>query len=241
MLKSKKQRTRIKRNEDYVKANIVIDSVTALLIGEREFYYYLIKNDMYLKTILKVIWMGEQKKRNKIKVKAIEKDGNQTYIYYDQEKIQKTKNRQTFEKFWTGFQAEFDQIELINTDTATEKARIRRIINHNSIHHVKRRYKELLLKYHPDKNKSKDSQEKTKETIMAYKFITDNEVSALADPTGFLILMWDDNIVNEFGSLHRISMTDEDNEDIETTIIDNDFDSDKLLDSLDEIEITWKI
>ena len=43
MLKSKKQRTRIKRNEGDIKANIVIDSITALLIGEREFYYYLIK------------------------------------------------------------------------------------------------------------------------------------------------------------------------------------------------------
>ena len=223
MLKSKKQRTRIKRNEDYVKANIVIDSVTALLIGEREFYYYLIKNDMFLKTILKVIWIDQQEQGNNIKIKVIGKDGvtldkkdddmsNQTYIDYDTKIIQKAEKRQTFEEFWKTFLSEFDQIEFSNTDTSKEVARIQKIIDHNSYEHVKRRYKELLLKYHPDKNKSKDAHEKTNNIISAYEFISE-ELDDTVVPLEYFIpellsRLWDYKGNDNPESLLSASMVD---------------------------------
>ena len=164
---------------------IGIDSVTSLLVGEREFYYYLTKYDMFLKTILKVIWIDQQEQGNNIKIKVIGKDGvtldkkdddmsNQTYIDYDTKIIQKREKRQTFEEFWKTFQNKLDQIEISNTDTSAEMARIQKLIDHNSYQHVKSRYKKLLLKYHPDKNKSKNAREQTEVVIGAYKLIQNN-------------------------------------------------------------------
>ena len=173
MLKSEKECSNIKKYEGDITCPIAIDGITSLLIGEREFYYYLIKDDKFLKTILKILWISEQEKGNNIKVKVIGKDGDKTYIDCDRKIIQKAEKRQTFEGFWKTFLSEFDQIEFSNTDTSKEVARIQKIIDHNSYEHVKRRYKELLLKYHPDKNKSKNAHEKTNNIISAYEFISE--------------------------------------------------------------------
>ena len=183
---------------------IGIDSVTSLLLGEREFYYYLTKYDIFLKTILKVIWIDQQKEGNNIKIKVIGKNGNQTYIDYDTKIIQKAEKRQTFEKFWKTFQSEFDQIEFSNTDTSTEMTRIQKIIDHDSIQHVKKRYKELLLKYHPDKNKSKNAKRKTEEIISAYEFIKND--MGFMPPSFLLNLLWND----ESESILSTSVEEED-------------------------------
>ena len=183
---------------------IAIDSLTALLAGEREFYYYLIKDDKFLKTILKILWISEQEKGNNIKVKVIGKDGDKTYIDLDRKIIQKAEKRQTFEKFWKTFQSEFDQIEFSNTDTSTEVARIQKIIDHDSIQHVKKRYKELLLKYHPDKNKSKNAKRKTEEIISAYEFIKND--MGFMPPSFLLNLLWND----ESESILSTSVEEED-------------------------------
>ena len=83
---------------------IAIDSLTALLAGEREFYYYLTNHVVFLKTILNVIWTDQQEQGNNIKVKVIGKDGDKTYIDLDRKIIQKAEKRQTFEKFWKTFE-----------------------------------------------------------------------------------------------------------------------------------------
>ena len=202
---------------------IDIDSVTSLLVGEGEFYYYLTKYDMFLKTILKVIWIDQQEQGNNIKIKVIGKDGvtldkkdddmsNQTYIDYDTKIIQKAEKRQTFEEFWKTFLSEFDQIEFSNTDTSKEVARIQKIIDHNSYEHVKRRYKELLLKYHPDKNKSKDAHEKTNNIISAYEFISE-ELDDTVVPLEYFIpellsRLWDYKGNDNPESLLSASMVD---------------------------------
>ena len=150
---------------------VELDSMTSLLVGESEFYYYLTKYDIFLKTILKIIWIDQQKQGNNIKVKVIGKNGNQAYIDYDAKIIQKAEKKQTFEEFWKTFQSDLAQIEFSNTDTSAEAARIQKIIIRNSYQHVKRRYKKLLLKYHPDKNKSKNARAKTQEIIGSYELI----------------------------------------------------------------------
>ena len=96
MLKSQNKSTSTEKCEYDIRASIDLDCITSLLIGEKEFYYYLIKYDMFLKTILKVFWIDEREKGNNIKVKAIGKDGDDTYIEYDREIIRKTKQKQTF-------------------------------------------------------------------------------------------------------------------------------------------------
>jgi len=185
MLKQETKSTGIKKHAGHathdrttcqcdITSPIVIDIMTSLLIGEREFYYYLTKYDIFLKTILKVIWTDQQEQGNNIKVKVIGKDGDMSYIDYDIKIIQKAEKRQTFEEFWKTFLSEFDQIEFSNTDTSAEAARIQKIIVRNSYQHVKRRYKKLLLKYHPDKNKSKNAREQTEVVIGAYKLIQNN-------------------------------------------------------------------
>ena len=209
MLKSEKECISIKKHECDITSDIGIDGITSLLIGEKEFYYYLTKHDMFLKIILKTIWIDEQEKGNNIKVKVIGKNGDETHIDYDREIIQKTEKRQSFEEFWETFQSEFDQIEFSNTDTATEVARIQRIMNHNSTEHVKRRYRELLLKYHPDKNKSKNMQKKTNEIIIAYKLIMDNSDILLENILDFLAHIWDYNQIGDPESFMHASMTDD--------------------------------
>ena len=204
MLKSKKEYSNIKKYEGVITCPIAIDGITSLLIGEREFYYYLIKDDKFLKTILKILWISEQEKGNNIKVKVIGKDGDKTYIDLDRKIIQKAEKRQTFEKFWKTFQSEFDQIEFSNTDTSTEVARIQKIIDHDSIQHVKKRYKELLLKYHPDKNKSKNAKRKTEEIISAYEFIKND--MGFMPPSFLLNLLWND----ESESILSTSVEEED-------------------------------
>ena len=204
MLKSEKECSNIKKYEGIITCPIAIDGITSLLIGEREFYYYLIKYDKFLKTILKILWISEQEKGNNIKVKVIGKDGDKTYIDLDRKIIQKAEKRQTFEKFWKTFQSEFDQIEFSNTDTSTEMARIQKIIDHDSIQHVKKRYKELLLKYHPDKNKSKNAKRKTEEIISAYEFIKND--MGFMPPSFLLNLLWND----ESESILSTSVEEED-------------------------------
>jgi len=204
MLKSEKECSNIKKYEGIITCPIAIDGITSLLIGEREFYYYLIKYDKFLKTILKILWISEQEKGNNIKVKVIGKDGDKTYIDCDRKIIQKAEKRQTFEKFWKTFQSEFDQIEFSNTDTSTEMARIQKIIDHDSIQHVKKRYKELLLKYHPDKNKSKNAKRKTEEIISAYEFIKND--MGFMPPSFLLNLLWND----ESESILSTSVEEED-------------------------------
>ena len=204
MLKSEKEYSNIKKYEGVITCPIAIDGITSLLIGEREFYYYLIKDDKFLKTILKILWISEQEKGNNIKVKVIGKDGDKTYIDCDRKIIQKAEKRQTFEKFWKTFQSEFDQIEFSNTDTSTEVARIQKIIDHDSIQHVKKRYKELLLKYHPDKNKSKNAKRKTEEIISAYEFIKND--MGFMPPSFLLNLLWND----ESESILSTSVEEED-------------------------------
>ena len=204
MLKSEKECSNIKKYEGIITCPIAIDGITSLLIGEREFYYYLIKDDKFLKTILKILWISEQEKGNNIKVKVIGKDGDKTYIDCDRKIIQKAEKRQTFEKFWKTFQSEFDQIEFSNTDTSTEMARIQKIIDHDSIQHVKKRYKELLLKYHPDKNKSKNAKRKTEEIISAYEFIKND--MGFMPPSFLLNLLWND----ESESILSTSVEEED-------------------------------
>ena len=78
MLKSQNKSSSIEKCEHDIRSSIELDCITSLLIGEKEFYYYLIKYDMFLKTVLKVIWIDEQEKGNNIKVKAIGKDGDET-------------------------------------------------------------------------------------------------------------------------------------------------------------------
>ena len=204
MLKSEKECSNIKKYEGIITCPIAIDGITSLLIGEREFYYYLIKDDKFLKTILKILWISEQEKGNNIKVKVIGKDGDKTYIDLDRKIIQKAEKRQTFEKFWKTFQSEFDQIEFSNTDTSTEMTRIQKIIDHDSIQHVKKRYKELLLKYHPDKNKSKNAKRKTEEIISAYEFIKND--MGFMPPSFLLNLLWND----ESESILSTSVEEED-------------------------------
>ena len=210
MLKSQNKSTSIEKCEYDIRASIDLDCITSLLIGEKEFYYYLIKYDMFLKTTLKVIWIDEQEKGNNIKVKAIGKDGDDTYIDYDREIIRKTKQKQTFEEFWKIFVNEFDQIEFSNTDTVAEITRIQKSTEQNSIQHVKRRYKKLLLKYHPDKNKSENMQEKTNGIILAYKLIIEHEF--LPNPVnmlGFLTNIWNDDQIDNPESLMHASVVDE--------------------------------
>ena len=181
---------------------IGIDSVTSLLLGEREFYYYLTKYDIFLKTILKVIWIDQQKEGNNIKIKVIGKNGNQTYIDYDTKIIQKAEKRQTYEEFWKTFLSELDQIEFSNTDTSAEASRIQKIIVRNSYQHVKRRNKKLLLKYHPDKNKSKNARKKTQEIISAYKLIRNNNHLPLENVmTELLSNIWDHEQIDNPESL----------------------------------------
>ena len=204
MLKSEKECSNIKKYEGIITCPIAIDGITSLLIGEREFYYYLIKDDKFLKTILKILWISEQEKGNNIKVKVIGKDGDKTYIDLDRKIIQKAEKRQTFEEFWKTFLSEFDQIEFSNTDTSTEVARIQKIIEHDSIQHVKKRYKELLLKYHPDKNKSKNAKRKTEEIISAYEFIKND--MGFMPPSFLLNLLWND----ESESILSTSVEEED-------------------------------
>ena len=62
MLKSQNKSTSTEKCEYDIRASIDLDCITSLLIGEKEFYYYLIKYDMFLKTTLKVIWIDEQNK-----------------------------------------------------------------------------------------------------------------------------------------------------------------------------------
>ena len=131
-------------------------------------------------------------------------NGDKTYIDLDRKIIQKAEKRQTFEKFWKTFQSEFDQIEFSNTDTSTEMARIQKIIDHDSIQHVKKRYKELLLKYHPDKNKSKNAKRKTEEIISAYEFIKND--MGFMPPSFLLNLLWND----ESESILSTSVEEED-------------------------------
>ena len=212
MLKSKKEYSNIKKYEGVITCPIAIDGITSLLIGEREFYYYLIKDDKFLKTILKILWISEQEKGNNIKVKVIGKDGDKTYIDCDRKIIQKAEKRQTFEKFWKTFQSEFDQIEFSNTDTSKEVARIQKIIAHNSYQQIKRRYKELLLKYHPDKNKSKNAHEKTNNIISAYEFISE-ELDDTVVPLEYFIpellsRLWDYKGNDNPESLLSASMVD---------------------------------
>ena len=210
MLKSQNKSVSIEKCEHDIRSSIGLDCITSLLIGEKEFYYYLTKHDMFLKTILKVIWIDEQKKGNNIKVKAIGKDSDETYIDYDREIIRKTKQKQTFEEFWKRFVNEFDQIEFSNTDTVAEITRIQKSMGQNSIQHVKRRYKKLLLKYHPDKNKSENMQEKTNGIILAYELIKQYEF--LPDPLnmlGFLTNIWNDDQIDNPESLMHASVGDE--------------------------------
>ena len=210
MLKSQNKSASIEKCEPDVSGSIELDCITSLLIGEKEFYYYLIKYDMFLKTILKVFWIDEREKGNNIKVKAIGKDGDETYIDYDREIIRKTKQKQTFEEFWKRFVNEFDQIEFSNTDTVAEITRIQKSMGQNSIQLVKRRYKKLLLKYHPDKNKSENMQEKTNGIILAYELIKQYEF--LPDPLnmlGFLTNIWNDDQIDNPESLMHASVGDE--------------------------------
>ena len=210
MLKSQNKSTSTEKCKYDIRASIDLDCITSLLIGEKEFYYYLIKYDMFLKTTLKVIWIDEQEKGNNIKVKAIGKDGDETYIDYDREIIRKTKQKQTFEEFWKRFVNEFDQIEFSNTDTVAEITRIQKSMGQNSIQLVKRRYKKLLLKYHPDKNKSENMQEKTNGIILAYELIKQYEF--LPDPLnmlGFLTNIWDDSQIDNPESFMHASVGDE--------------------------------
>ena len=93
MLKSEKECSNIKKYEGIITCPIAIDGITSLLIGEREFYYYLIKYDKFLKTILKILWISEQEKGNNIKVKVIGKNGNQTYIDYDHKNNSKSRKK----------------------------------------------------------------------------------------------------------------------------------------------------
>ena len=223
MLKQKTESTGIRKHarqathdrttcqHDY-SSPIAIDSLTALLAGEREFYYYLTNHVVFLKTILNVIWTDQQKQGNNIKVKVIGKDGDESYIDYDIKIIQKAEKRQTFEGFWKTFLSEFDQIEFSNTDTSKEVARIQKIIDHNSYEHVKRRYKELLLKYHPDKNKSKNAHEKTNNIISAYEFISE-ELDDTVVPLEYFIpellsRLWDYKGNDNPESLLSASMVD---------------------------------
>ena len=91
-------------------------------------------------------------------------------------------------------------------------ARIQKIIDHNSYEHVKRRYKELLLKYHPDKNKSKDAHEKTNNIISAYEFISE-ELDDTVVPLEYFIpellsRLWDYKGNDNPESLLSASMVD---------------------------------
>ena len=83
-------------------------------------------------------------------------------------------------------------------------ARIQKIIDHDSIQHVKKRYKELLLKYHPDKNKSKNAKRKTEEIISAYEFIKND--MGFMPPSFLLNLLWND----ESESILSTSVEEED-------------------------------
>ena len=210
MLKSQNKSASIEKCEYDIRASINLDCITSLLIGEKEFYYYLKKYDMFLKTTLKVIWIDEQEKGNNIKVKAIGKDGDETYIDYDREIIRKTEQKQTFEEFWKRFESKFNQIEFSNTDTFADITRIQKNMEKNSIRDVKRRYKKLLLKYHPDKNKSETSQKKTDLIIQAYKLIMNHEF--LPQPLNmltFLTNIWDENQIDNPESLMHASIVDE--------------------------------
>ena len=80
----------------------------------------------------------------------------------------------------------------------------------NSIQDVKRRYKKLLLKYHPDKNKSENMQEKINGIILAYELIKQYEF--LPDPLnmlGFLTNIWNDDQIDNPESLMHASVGDE--------------------------------
>ena len=124
MLKEKTESTGIRKHarqathdrttcqHDY-SSPIAIDSLTALLAGEREFYYYLTNPDVFLKTILNVIWTDQQKQGNNIKVKVIGKDGDKSYIDYDIKIIQKAEKRQPSKSFGKHFKVSLTKLNFL--------------------------------------------------------------------------------------------------------------------------------
>ena len=51
MLKSQNKSSSIEKCEHDIRSSIELDCITSLLIGEKEFYYYLIKYDMFLDSL----------------------------------------------------------------------------------------------------------------------------------------------------------------------------------------------
>ena len=50
---------------------------------------------------------------------------------------------------------------------------------------IKKQYHKLSLKYHPDKNKSANANEKFQEINRAYRFLSDNEVDGRSIPMNY--------------------------------------------------------